>query len=259
MVPSFLPVAAERPRTFPGLLADCLRRPGSRRVMSALTALLVVAGVGIFAYPLVTDLVQHVRQSSITQNFNNPAVQRAYAFHEVKVGDGLTLLKIKRMHVKVMVVEGVTVAALRAGAGHYPETPLPCEQGNVAIAGHRTTYGRPFNQLNIMRPGDTAVLITPFAQCTYTVVPGFGGHDNPWPVLPDNVSVISQRGALGTGHWLTLTTCNPPGSAAQRLILRLKLTGVKVLRPLPKGATIAPAPAPTPSSSSGAGLAPGSG
>lgn len=41
-------------------------------------------------------------------------------------------------------VEGTSASALRAGAGHYPDTSLLCQSGNVAIAGHRTTYGRPF-------------------------------------------------------------------------------------------------------------------
>ena len=48
----------------------------------------------------------------------------------------------------MVVVEGTTPAALKAGAGHYRGTPLPCEMGNVAIAGHRTTYGKPFNQID---------------------------------------------------------------------------------------------------------------
>lgn len=259
MVPSFLPAAdATGPRGLIGVVGHCLRRPGGRRALSGLTAVLLVAAVGMFAYPLFTDLIAKVHQASLVPKFDNPAVQRAYAYHEVKVGHGLTVLKIKRLHLSVMVVEGVTVSALTAGAGHYPQTPLPCEQGNVGIAGHRTTYGRPFNQLNVMRTGDKAILVTPFAQCTYTVVSPFGGHGNPWAVLPNQTGVISQRGALGTGHWLTLTTCNPPGSAAQRLILRLELTGVKVLRPLPKGATIQPIPTTAPSPSGG-GLAPGSG
>jgi sortase (surface protein transpeptidase) len=42
-------------------------------------------------------------------------------------------------------------------------------------------------------------------------------------VQPDNFAVVSQEGALATGHWLTLTSCNPPGSAAQRIVLRLEM------------------------------------
>lgn len=60
-------------------------------------------------------------------------------------------------------------------------TPLPGEAGNVGIAGHRTTYGRPFNRLNEVKSGDPGYLTTPSAKFTYTVVPAFGGHGNNWP------------------------------------------------------------------------------
>jgi sortase A len=151
------------------------------------------------------------------------------------VGDGLTKLLINTQQVKVnvVVVEGTTVAALRAGAGHYPATPYPCAQGNVAIAGHRTTYGRPFNRINYMHPGDTVTLVTPVSRCVYQVVPPTAiatpanRTSNPFIVLPNNLEVVSQANELATGHWLTLTSCNPPGSAAQRIVLRLTMISCK--------------------------------
>ena len=51
-------------------------------------------------------------------------------------------------------VEGVSLADLKKGPGHYPETPLPGQEGNAAIAGHRTTYGAPFHRLDELKPGD---------------------------------------------------------------------------------------------------------
>ena len=66
-------------------------------------------------------------------------------------------------------VEGTTQDALRAGAGHYPETALPCGAGNVAIAGHRTTFGQPFNRLDEVAPGAEITLETPLGTCTYRV------------------------------------------------------------------------------------------
>ena len=68
-----------------------------------------------------------------------------------------------------MVVEGTGASALRAGAGHYPNTPLPGEEGNVAIAGHRTTYGKPFANLDRLKPGDEIILETPVGKYTYKV------------------------------------------------------------------------------------------
>ena len=57
-------------------------------------------------------------------------------------------------------VEGVGVPDLKKGPGHYPETPLPGQEGNAAIAGHRTTYGAPFNRIDELEPGDEILVQT---------------------------------------------------------------------------------------------------
>lgn len=203
------------------LAGDVLRRPGGRRAVSVLSIVLFLAGIAMFAYPVITDFIAHGNQQSAKAQFDDPSYRQQYRLHQIKVGQGLTRLQIPKLNVDVLVVEGDTPAALRAGAGHYPGTPLPGEAGNVAIAGHRTTYGRPFSRLDEMGPGDTVLLETPFDIYTYTAVPAFAGHPDPWVVLPTDFGVISQTGA---DHWLTLTTCTPKGSASHRLILRLTLT-----------------------------------
>jgi sortase A len=113
-----------------------------------------------------------------------------------------------------VVVEGTTASALRAGAGHYPQTPLPCETGNVSIAGHRTTYGKPFHNVDLLKPGDDIILTTPIGSCTYKV-------DRQFIVRPEDTSVIAPT----PDGVLTLTTCHPKGSARQRLIIRATLQG----------------------------------
>ena len=57
-------------------------------------------------------------------------------------------------------IEGTGTDQLRSGPGHYPGTPLPGEPGNVAIAGHRTTYLHPFYSLNELVPGDAIDILT---------------------------------------------------------------------------------------------------
>ena len=223
--PSFLPSVAPQSRSLGALVGLSLRRPGGRRAVSLLTVVLLVSGVSMFAFPALTDLFQHYRQRHVQLNTSDPKLQTRYLEHKIKVGQGLTRLVINndRMKVNVVVVEGTTPAALNAGAGHYVNTPFPCEQGNVGIAGHRTTYGRPFNKIDEMHAGDTVDLITPVGRCTYQVVKAFGGHSNPWVVLPNAYYVVSQAGALGKGHWLTLTSCHPLGSDSHRIVLRLRL------------------------------------
>lgn len=225
----FLPGAVPaRPASLLDLIGISLRRPGGRRALSVFTVLLLVAGVGMFAFPALTDIYGSYQQRHVVDKLSQPTFQTDYLEHRVKVGEGLTRLIINndRVHVNVMVVEGTSLAALQAGAGHYTNTPFPCEQGNVGIAGHRTTYGRPFNKIDQMRAGDTVDLVTPFARCTYKVVPAFDGHSNPWVVLPNAYQVVGQQGDLGTGHWLTLTSCHPKGSDSHRIVLRLKLVKV---------------------------------
>jgi sortase A len=230
--PSFLPAPATASRSLCSLLGLSLRRPGGRRAVSLVTVVLLVAGVSMFAFPAFTDLFQRYQQRHVTLP-TDPGYQKLYSLHKIKVGQGLTRLIINndRMKVNVVVVQGTTPAALNAGAGHYVSTPYPCEQGNVGIAGHRTTYGRPFNKIDEMKAGDTVDLVTPDQRCTYEAVKPFAHHDNPWVVQPNAYYVVSQDGALGRGHWLTLTSCNPLGSDSQRIVLRLRL--VKTV-PLPQ-------------------------
>ena len=158
---SFLPPATAS-SSFGHLVGLALKRPGGRRSVSLFTALMLVAGVGMFAFPAVTDLWGNFRQRFVQDQSSQPGFRTLYLEHKVKVGEGLTRLIINndRVHVNVMVVEGTTLAALQAGAGHYETTPFPCEQGNVGIAGHRTTYGRTFKKLDEMKTGDTVGVVT---------------------------------------------------------------------------------------------------
>jgi len=222
---SFLPLPPAPPRKLSALLGLSIRRSGGRRAAETVVALLALSGVGIFAFPAITDVMTRYEQRHVQLKLGDPGFQQLYEEHRIPVGHGLTRLVIDNSRVKVntVVVEGTTLAALEAGAGHYVDTPFPCEQGNVGIAGHRTTYGRPFNKIDQMHPGDTVDLITPFARCTYQVVRPFGGHSNPFVVLPNDYSVVGQSGALGSGQWLTLTSCHPLGSDSHRIVLRLKL------------------------------------
>jgi sortase A len=226
------PVPAQ-PRRPHRLAGDALRRPGGRRALSVLSIVLAIAGVGMFAYPFFTDLQFSRIQSRLETQFTDPTYRDAYRARKIGVGDGLTRLTIPKLDVDVLVVEGTTPAALKAGAGHYMQTPLPGEVGNVGIAGHRTTYGRPFNRMDELRTGDVVFLDTPFERFEYKVLPGWDGHANPYPVSPDRFDVVGppRDPKLAKAKLLTLTTCHPKGSAKQRLIVHLELSRTL---PLPK-------------------------
>jgi sortase A len=183
----------------------------ARRALSLLSIGLLVVAVGLLGYPLYTNLYQSRVQSRLDRQLASPELKEAYRNRRFKIGDSLTRIKIPALDVDVVVVEGISASALRAGAGHYPATALPCEDGNVGIAGHRTTYGKPFANLDRLKAGDTIILETPIGSCTYEV------SGKPFTVKPNNLSVVAND---PTKRNLTLTTCHPKGSAAERLVIR---------------------------------------
>lgn len=124
-------------------------------------------------------------------------------------GEAFAILRIPKIGLTMAVVEGVGVEELKKGPGHYPGTPVPGQQGNVGIAGHRTTYGKPFWSLDRLRPGDNIFLRTRQGSFHYEVV---------WQrvVDPSRRRVLSPTSSPS----ITLTTCNPRFSAAERLIVR---------------------------------------
>jgi sortase A len=123
-------------------------------------------------------------------------------------------LEIPAIEVDAYVVEGTDPAALNQGPGHYPDTPMPGEQGNCGIAAHRTMYGHVFNRLNELAPGDEIVTHTESRSATYRVVETL-------IVDPSQVDVVAPTDDTR----LTLTTCHPIGSAAQRLVVVAELAG----------------------------------
>lgn len=138
-----------------------------------------------------------------------PASAPAPAEDDPPVGTPVGLLTIPAIGLSDVIVEGVGAPQLEQGPGHYPGTPLPGERGNVGIAGHRTTYARPFYDLNLLHAGDHVDVRTPQGYFRYTVV----GSE---VVPPTDVAVLATH---GDGATLTLTTCNPRYSAATRLVV----------------------------------------
>jgi sortase A len=136
------------------------------------------------------------------------------------------ILSIPKIALSMVVVEGTGADQLRSGPGHYPGTPLPGETGNVAIAGHRTTYLHPFYNLNELAPGDAIDILTVQGLFVYHVV-------SSQTVDPTDVAVVAST----PNPTLTLTTCNPRYSASQRLVVHAALVA-DVLT-----GTTAPAPA----------------
>jgi sortase A len=131
-------------------------------------------------------------------------------------GSVVAEIQIPAIGVDQYVVEGTTDTDLSKGPGHYIGTAMPGQAGNVAIAGHRTTNGAPFNGLGHLVPGDRIILTTVYGQQFTYVVSGI-----PQAVSPSDVGVLNYF----ADHRVTLTTCNPEFSSTQRLVVVGKLKG----------------------------------
>jgi sortase A len=113
-------------------------------------------------------------------------------------------------------VEGTGRPVLALGLGHYAGTAGPGQVGNFAIAGHRTTYGRPFHDVDRLRDGDRVVVETQATVHVYEVT-------SREVVRPGDVAVIAPvpggRGGTPTQALITLTSCHPKYSATERFIV----------------------------------------
>ncbi len=127
-------------------------------------------------------------------------------------GVGFALLRVPKVGLEAVVFEGVTRPTLAKGPGHMPGTPLPGQPGNAVISGHRTTYGRPFHDFDLLVAGDRIEVDTSIGTHVYEVRESF-------IVAPSDVWVTDSK----PGAWLTLTTCNPKYSATERLIVTAEL------------------------------------
>ena len=193
------------------ILLALAERRNARRGLTLTAIVLIVAALGMLSYPVITDFYHDSLQGRLGRQLMNPSTRQAFLSNQLKAGQSLTRLQIPKLGVNVVVVQGIDEQSLRAGAGHYPETPLPCEEGDVAIAGHRTTYGKPFANIDRLTPGDRIVLTTPVGSCIYQVARA------PFVVLPDDWQVVSDT----PGQFqLTLTACHPKGSASHRIVIK---------------------------------------
>jgi sortase A len=149
----------------------------------------------------------------------------------VPEGEATARIQIPAIGVDKIVVEGISLADLKKGPGHYPGTPLPGQEGNAAIAGHRTTYGAPFHRIDELEPGDEIVVTTVQGEFTYEVAETL-------IVSPDRVDVLDDKG----DNRLTLSACHPKYSARQRIVVVSMLAPEEKAFPRPARADDTPPP-----------------
>lgn len=127
-------------------------------------------------------------------------------------GDAVGRVRIPEIGVSTVVVEGTDGGSLRRGPGHYPETPLPGVRGTVAVAGHRTTYGAPFRDLDKLEKRDEVAIEMPYGRFVYRVEES--------RIVEPSATYVTRR--VGYDR-LVLTACHPKYSAAQRIVIFARL------------------------------------
>jgi sortase A len=131
-------------------------------------------------------------------------------------GDPLGRIRIPRIGVSAVFVAGTATADLRSGPGHYPDTPLPGEPGTVGIAGHRTTYGAWFRNIDKLKPGDGVELTLPYGR--------FGYRVERTRIVPPSAVWVTQRVSHDR---LILSACHPLYSAAKRIVVFARLVSAQ--------------------------------
>lgn len=224
-----------------------------RRALRALSSVLIVSGLLLIADAALTVLWQEpfsylysrIQQGSLEDDLADledsqldptqsrlirqlPDSDRRIAFaaralaREAKPGQPIGRIRLPRIGLNAVMVHGTDTASLRKGPAHYPDTPMPGLRGTVGIAGHRTTYGAPFRDIDKLREGDAVRVDMPYAKFTYEVVRT--------RIVAPTALWVTRRVAYDQ---VILTACHPKYSAAQRIVVFAKLVSAE-----PRGSTI---------------------
>ena len=156
------------------------------------------------------------------------ALAKIFKSH-ISEGHAIGRIKIDRIGLNIVLMQGTDTSTLQKGPGHYDYTPLPGQGGTIGIAGHRTTYLAPFRHIDDLRPGDEIQVEMPYGTFTYTMT-------NYKIVDPSDVKIVDPVGF----EQVVLTACNPVYSAAQRYAVFAKLTRIDTFAAGGTGAWVAP-------------------
>jgi sortase A len=207
------------------------------------SVLLIVAGVLTLTWVVVvwqwqdpfTALYTHVQQNRLSHSYERrvqayhprathgglAAIERQVATEArayqrtLHTGDPVGRLRIGRIGLNMVVVQGTDHETLKKGPGHYEPSALPGEGHLIYVAGHRTTYLAPFAHINDIEAGDYVTFSVPYATFTYRV-------RRHYIVRSDQLSVLDDRGS----EILRLQACHPRFFATHRYIVDATLASV---------------------------------
>jgi sortase A len=215
----------------------------ARKASRVFGSLLIVAGVLTLAWVVLvwrwedpfTAVYTHFQQARLASTYDKRAAafrpqltrgnlasmerqiaSEARAYRKtLRTGEPVGRLRIGRIGLNMVVVQGTDHESLKKGPGHYEDSGLPGEGHLIYVAGHRTTYLAPFAAINNIRLGDYIRFELPYGTFTYRVTRHYVVSDNAVDVLKDHGAEI-----------LRLQACHPRFFATHRYLVDAKLVGV---------------------------------
>lgn len=209
-----------------------VKTPPSRTTTGPLNRILDVVGrtfittgllmLAFVAYQLWgTGIEQAQSQKKLAAEFSrvtastvaNQAVQ--YDRAVLQEGDVVGRISMPTLGVDTWIVAGSKLKYLEKGPGVFPQSAMPGHIGNFSVAGHRTSYGAPFGNIDKLRKGDVITVTSQEGTFNYSVT----GSE---VVPPTDVSVLRAKDP--TWAVATLITCHPKWTSSSRLVVHAELT-----------------------------------
>ena len=210
-----------------------------RRLARIVGTVMIVAGLGALAWALTvwkwqdpfTAVLNRQDQRALSQSLergfeafgarakpvSSPILRKSLTRNAtrwrkgLKRGEAVGRLRVPRLDLTAVMVNGTDTETLKRGPGRYLGSAVPGEGELVYVAGHRTTYGAPFSQIDKLRTGDSVYVDMPYATIRYRIT----GYRI---VAATQLSVLKSRGY----EELALQACHPRFFATQRYIAYAK-------------------------------------
>ncbi|MDO5697257.1 MAG: class E sortase [Dermatophilus congolensis] len=209
-----------------------------RRSVRLVGALLVVLGVAVggrLAWQMWgTDLQVAREQAQVVEELegsfspatNGAGGEQSGVAKRAKAGGPFAVIRIPAFGSDYArpVYEGTDAPELAKGIGYVPDTAAPGGIGNFVTAGHRVTYGKPYNRIHELRPGDRIVVETDDGTYTYSFVKFRITTADDLGVLAPVPDKVGVEATAETGRWITLIACHPQFSARERYVAFAEMT-----------------------------------
>lgn len=201
----------------------------ARRIARTVGEVLITAGVILLLFvgwqlwwtDVLAGRAQAQTRDQLEQQWSSESSDPGSVDTDIKTeyGQPFALLYVPKLGErawKVPIIQGTEHSLLANGVGHHVKSALPGQLGNFAIAGHRTTYGAPFADIDVLRPGDEVFVETRKGWFVYElerdkiISPDDGWVLDPVPGRP--------VGTAPSEALLTMYACHPKYSSAERYV-----------------------------------------